>query len=240
VRREYADAASLASRFTQIYFSEKAQATMVIETRLGSPPPDQTGGDDVQLAPWDRATFARVSSGHELLQLVDPSGYVTISSRGLNRDQLSAVARSLWRPQNTSTSWRVDYLPAGMMSMVQGWSLGTASRTITWSKSNGSQAELVISHGTPGLFLTPLFDGTSVAGVEVGSAGGGLLYRLQDGRSAVVWSPSTDVYAMVASSDPHDDVVRIARSMHEVDQATWMSSSTVAASADDGCSSLFC
>ena len=237
LRREHADDPATVHSFDQTWFSETSDAYVSIDTRPGLPP-STIPGDDVIVAPWDRAAFMRTTGGFEVLELGDPSGAVTISSRGLDREQLLAVARSLLPGHDTEVGWLPQYLPAGLRLVGEGWTYGAATRTVMWADGNGTEAELSIIHGAPA-FLTPLNIGSTSRYVEI-NGNSGVAYQGID-RAAVVWSPQPDVTVLFGFRGSLDAALDIARSVVAVDKTTWQRSSSVDTSTLDGCGgSMFC
>ena len=237
LRREHAEDPTTVHSFNQIWFSETADDYVSIETRPGLPP-STIPGDDVIVTPWDRAAFMRTTGGFEVLELGDPSGAVTISSRGLDREQLLAVARSLLPGHDTEVGWLPQYLPTGLRLVGEGWTYGAATRTVIWADGNGTEAQLAIIHGVPA-FLTPLNIGSTSRYVEI-NGNSGVGYQGTD-RAAVVWSPQPDVTVLLGFRGSLDETLDIARSVVVVDKATWQRSSSVDTSTLDGCGgSMFC
>lgn len=54
----------------------------------------------------------------------------------------------------------------------------------------------------------------------------------------MTWSPQDDVVVVIGSYGPLDDLIETARSLTEVDQATW--DAVPVGPADDGCNSMWC
>ena len=238
LRREHADDPATVHSFNQIWFSETENAYVSIDTRPGLPP-SAIPGDDVIVAPWDRAAFMRTTGGFEVLELGDPSGAATISSHGLDREQLLAVARSLLAGHDTEIGWLPQYLPAGLRLVGEGWTYGAATRTVMWADSNGTEAQLSIIHGVPA-FLTPLNIESTSRFVEINGSSG-VAYQMTEQTAAMVWSPQPDVTVLLGFRGSLDDALDIARSVVTVDKATWQASSLVDTSTLDGCGgSMFC
>jgi hypothetical protein len=237
LRREHADDPASVQSFNQFWFSETSDAYVSIETRPGLAP-SAIPGDDVIVAPWDRAAFMLTTGGFEILELGDPSGAATISSRGLDRQQLLAIARSLQPGHDTEVGWLPQYLPTGLRFVGEGWTHGAATRTVMWADGNGTEAELSITHGVPA-FLTPLNIGSTSRYVDI-NGNSGVAYQGTD-RAAVVWSPQPDVTVLFGFRGSLDAALAIARSVGVVETATWEASSSVDTSELDGCGgSMFC
>jgi hypothetical protein len=237
LRQEHADDPATVHSFGQFWFSDTSDAYLSIDTRPGLPA-SQIPGDEVIVPPWDQAAFMRTSGGYEILELGDPSGAVTISSHGLDRDQLLAVARPLRPGHDTEVGWLPQYLPVGLRLVYEGWAYGAATRTVFWADSNGTEAELSIVHGVPSTFLTPL--GSTSRYVEI-NGNAGVAYQRDEQTAAVAWSPQPDVVVLFGFRGSLDAALNIARSVEVVDKATWQRSTTPDTSTNDGCgASMFC
>ncbi len=122
----------------------------------------------------------------------------------------------------------------------EGWSSGTASRTIVQrSPDDTTYLEMSTMAGAPEAIGTP---GFFFSTITLGSIDGrpALLFDREGGSSAVTWSPSDGVVVVFGSYGPLDQLLTIAESVVEVDQAAWEAASTVDTSRSDGCNSMFC
>ncbi len=237
--QEHADDPATVHSFDQFWFSDTSDAYVSIDTRPGLAA-STIPGDEVIVAPWDQAAFMRTSGGYEVLELGDPSGAVTISSHGLDRDQLLAVARSLRPGHDTEVGWLPQNLPVGLRLTYEGWTYGAATRTVFWTNSNGTEAQLSIMHGVPGTVLTPQGVGSTSRYVDI-NGHAGVAYQRDEQTAAVVWSPQPDVTVLFGFRGSLDAALDIARSVATVDKATWQHSTTPDTSTSDGCgASMFC
>lgn len=190
-------------------------------------------GTFVTVAPWDNAFFSRMSGGYEQLILVDPAGSVALWTNGLDRSQLVDIARSL-RPRATSGGWESDGLPAGMVAVNEGWTVGGADRTVLWAN-----AELSISSGGPSAIVTPLQFGSTARLTDVNGAPA--MFFDHGDWSALGWSPEPGITVVFALYGTPAEVEAAARTIGRVDVAAWEGESTDVTGQDDGCqSSFFC
>lgn len=205
---------------------------VVLEVRT-HPASGTREGTNVTVAPWDSAVFTRSSSGYESMQLGDPSGAVMLWTNGLSRNDLLDIARSL-QPRGESAGWDVGNMPENIVAVHEGWEGGVSTRTVRWSN-----AELVIASGNPGTFMGPSTYGTTVRITDVNGAQAVLFEN--DVWAAVSWSPQPGITVVFVMNGTAEQAEAAARSIVEVDRATWEAASRDATGEDDGCqSSFFC
>ena len=170
--------------------------------------------------------------------LVD--GIVQITTR-LDQAAVLAATASL-RVDVDGKGWTTPALPQpGNWTLVhEGWFTGIASRTLQQQPSDSSNfREMWTVAGYPEAIGTPglLWGEITLDAIDGRPA---LLFDGEGDRSGVTWSPIDDVVVVLGSYGSLDELFEIARSVTEVDQATWEAASTLDTSPGDGCSSMFC
>ena len=172
-----------------------------------------------------------MSTGYENLVLVDPSGFVSLWTNGLDRATLTDIAKSL-QPQGSDAGWDSDGLPDSLIAVQELWSNDLAARTVRWAN-----AELSVSIGGMTALTAP-FHSRSVASVT--EVNGAPAILSDNGTwSALSWPPSPGVTVVFAMYGTTAEVEAAARSITVVDAATWEAASTGNTGLDDGCQSLF-
>ena len=117
-----------------------------------------------------------------------------------------------------------------------------ASRDVRWLDETGDvRTELSISTGNPVIIASAFpVDGPDSTGVDVAGRRG-LAIQQTPGRAVVVWSPSERVEVRLGHTGSVDEALTIARSLAELDQTTWETSSQIVPDRpDDDCHSFFC
>lgn len=226
-RVEHADDPATVVSYYQYWADGSGGTVLSIQTDLLRSP--ASGGEPVDVAPWNGAFYPTMAPGFASLVLVDPSGTVTLWSNGLDREQLLAIGASLRSRADDAAGWDAA-VTVGFTPVHEGWSFGAATRTLQWS-----DAELTIFSGVPSVIDTPsgwVFD-------RLTDVGGSLALLYDDGdRAAITWSPEPDVVVVMGAFRSGDELLAIARSMHPADPAAWDAVST-AVPIDDRCGSLF-
>ena len=227
-RVEYADDRATYVDYNQYWLDGSDGTLLSLQTDLLQGP--SSGGEPVNVDPWDRAFYPLMSDGYASLVMVDPSGSVTLWSNGLDREELLAIGASLQARASGTAGWDAAP-PDGFTLIHEGWALGAATRTLQWS-----DAELSIFGGVPSVIGNPSQGGVFDRLTDVGGAPA-LLYDNGD-WAAITWSPQPDVVVLFGAFGTPDELLATARSLQPTDQAAWNDASTLAPP-DDGCNSLF-
>jgi hypothetical protein len=235
-RNEGANGTSASPYYTQTWVSPTADSA-VLEIR--TTPASQPASPPVQgqLGAWDSSSVGVMAPGYSSVTVNDPSGTVILWGHNLDDERLLAIAKTLTRRANSQPGWNVPSSLAMLPAFYEGWSSGFASRSITWS-GDTVIAELSIVGGYADVTaLFPTDAPLSITDVNGASA----LAGESGGRAAVTWAPTPGILVRIGLYGTLDDALAIARSVGEVDAATWEAASVVDTSADDGCgNSMFC
>jgi hypothetical protein len=233
VRNEGADGPSASPYYTQTFVGPTADsAVLEIRTTPASQPVSVTVQG--QVGWWDSSAVATMAPGYSSVTVNDPSGTVVLWGKNYDADRLLAIAETLTRRAGSQPGWNVHSSVSWLPTFYEGWSSGFASRSITWS-GDTVVAEMSIVGGyadVVGRFPEPWsaadVNGTSALAGESG------------GRAAVTWATSPGILVRIGLYGTLDDALTIARSVVEVDTATWAAASVVDTSTNDGCNSMFC
>lgn len=202
-----------------------------ITTSPGIPMGDQIRGQEVEVAPWDRAVLADSANDTSILFVADPSGSVRIFGRRLSADDVFTIARSM-QPRDGG-GWTITALPADLVERSAGWTGNYTGRFVSWGPGH---AELHVRAGDPYAFSVHVLDLESVDIADIGGVDA-VVFGVSGGRVEVVWSPSPGIVASFGYVGTAADTLAIARSVAPVDESTWLA---IAPHTDDGCNSMFC
>lgn len=236
-RVEQADNVTLAPRYIQTWFGPDAQAILTITTYPGqaSTIPESSREPVGQISGWDDSFLGASTPDVVALSLVDPSGMVEMWSNSLPREQVLELASSLERRALGTAGWDVSTSDAGLISVYEGWSIGSAYRVVNWN-SDGPVGEMSIVSGAPDLFTSSWVSSAEDRVLtEVGTASA--LAGEQSGLAAVVWSPQPNIVVRLGIHGNLEQALAIARSVELADTAAWGSASEPGPPASD---CMFC
>ena len=217
-----------------------AGRVLEVSTLLAGGEPPVSAPTDVapfDIWPWDDAVVVTtMADGFAQVQLADPSGTVTLWGSGYTADELVSI---FTRMSLTPDGWRLpDGDPSALVELHSGWRRAEyATRRIQWD-TGSAQGELIVSLGMPDSIRTGFFGfGTPATLDEVNGAPA--LVSQPGSGTTISWSPTPNVVVVLGFTGSVDEALALARSLEQVDEATWRSSGTDATSSADGCDSFF-
>lgn len=226
---------------SQLWVRATADGTVDAVLHLGTritPTFEQPNGAPIAIAGWDSARTYPTVDGIVILELSAPEGVVGVWSQGLSADETEAIAATL---RADGAGWTAPALDGpGWVAIDATWTRGNAIRTLTTlSPGEGDvDSSVDISVGQS------VFDGGGViqldAELQLVDVDGEPALLRRDVVSALAVKRSDGVLVRFGSRDPDADLVRAARSLAPVDQATWDASSQPWPDGVDGCVGLFC
>lgn len=226
---------------SQLWVRAAADGTVDAVLHLGTriaPTFEQPNGEPIEVSGWDSARSYASVDGIVILELSAPEGVVGVWSQGLTADETEAIAATL---RADGAGWTAPTLQEpGWVAVDATWTRGNAIRGLTTlSPGEGDvDTSLDISVGLS------MFDGGGViqldAELQLVDVNGDQALLRRDGVSALAVKRSDGVLVRFGSRDPDADLVRAARSLAPVDQATWEAASQPWPAGADGCIGLFC
>ena len=227
------------TRLVQTWATDAVQVLEVSTLLAGGEPPVSAPTDvaPVDVWPWDDAgVVTTMADGFAQVQIADPSGTVTLWGSGYTADELVSI---FTRMSLTPDGWRLpDGDPSALVELHSGWRRAEyATRRIQWD-TGSAQGELIVSLGMPDSIRTGFFGfGTPATLDEVNGAPA--LVSQPGSGTTISWSPTPNVVVVLGFTGSVDEALALARSLEQVDEATWRSSGTDVTSSADGCDSFF-
>jgi len=215
--------------------SGRVDAVVQLTTRL-APAAPAPGGDLIIVDGWPDARLYAGAPGAVVVNLVAASGVVDVRAYGLEQPAVLDIASEL---RAAAAGWESTTLATPPWVHVDtAWSTGFADRRlVSLDDSEGDiDSEVHLTRGWSMADLAPGFLDRTVSVVQVGDRTG-LLFV--DGVSGLIVRRDDGTVVRLGSRDPEADLVSVAESLEEVDQATWDAASELTIDRD-GCLSLFC
>jgi hypothetical protein len=215
---------------------DEGTVTAVVHLRTRpAPAAPNPNGAPIEVAGWPSAVRYQAADGFGIVTLVAPMGIVDMWSAGLAEADLVEIAGELTA---SSGAWRAPTLDQpGWVAIDSTWTSGGALRSRTTLDREGDiDTELRITRDIPLYDAVPLWLDGSFRLVDVG---GDRALAFGDGVSGLAVLRADGTTVLLGSRDPDADLVAVAESLVEVDQATWDAAAELTVD-DDGCLSLFC
>lgn len=234
---------AVATQYLEVWRADGSPIALDVTTLLDVDPDplEILEPEPVEVEGWSEARLIELGDGSLSLQLIDDGGYVSLDARGIGTDDLLRIGRSL-RPAG-NVGWTITNAPLGLRRVDGGWwasTTGSAYREIDWYGAEGRlEAELAISAYDPQRFRIGDIPDVAYQLADVGGATALVTEWQPSGPVFVVWSPEPDLVVSFSSMQSLDDAIATARSIVEVDEATWDSVSMVEPQRD-GCQSFVC
>jgi hypothetical protein len=197
----------------------------------------------VEISGWDQAYFNASTPEVAILRLHTATRSMVVWTSGLDQDTTAEIARSL-TVDDDGAGWATPFTSSSdtWTPIAQGWSAGMASRTFRQSVPGQpltlelwTAAGVPDAVGTPGLTVSP---DTSMTLVDVN--GRTALVTDRGFNSAVTWQETPEVVVLLGVDGSTDDALAVARSITEVDRATWLAAAVEQQGDGDGCDGMFC
>lgn len=209
--------------------------TAVVHLRTRpAPAAPNPNGVPIEVAGWPDAVSYPAVDGYAIVTLAAPAGVVEMWSHGLEENDLVAIGAEL---AASGGVWRAQtFEQAGWAAIDSAWTAGGAQRWLTTVDEEGdTDTEVLITRDTPAYDIVPFIDGP----LTLVDVGGNRALASSGSVSGLVVVRADGTTVRLGSRDPDADLVAVANSLVEVDQATWDAASELTVSVD-GCISMFC
>lgn len=246
IRFTWADDGSIAyTQHVQILYDAARPALLQIRTTLGDTvlPPDDVR-EDVDISgwdsPWSAVYFQDAGTDYLIVDLVTPSGGVTLIGSGLTDDELIEIAQSLQRRPLPEAGWDLGAPALALTPFAESGTVSGAGRSVVWrdSASGTPIAELGTATENADALVNAWWPTSTIDAIDLDGAHA--IVAESGGRVTIAWATPDGIEHVFAYQGDRATAEQIVRSVRPVDESEWLAATAEPAPGSDGCQGMFC